>query len=254
MQFNFELVDEQSVDDLRKFLARAIRMDAAGQVRLRAFGDILTAFVAPLYVAEQTRSTDGGLTVLGLRTIALATPAEFDVALPIATLDKILSGQSDDEQPLSLSERLERLANLGRGGNKAKAFVVDDTVAPEAWFDEAVPRSGWVERGTIAEPELTKTARDGVAEVTTVLPTSVGGPIAARIRAEIWSRPIDYTVPVPAGAAFVAAGLGFLTEGEIVPWFMSGDWIRLSSEHGHVLAHKAHTYLTEDEQRAQGLL
>jgi hypothetical protein len=254
MQFTFELVDTQSVEDLRKFLARAIRMDAAGQIRLRAFGDVLTAFVAPLFVAEQTRSTDGGLTVLGLRTIALATPAEFDVALPIAALDKILSGEALDDQPLTLGDRLERLANLGRSNAKATKFVVDDSSTPEGWIDEAVPRSGWIERGALAEPELTKTARDGVAEVTTILPTSVGGPIAARIRAEIWSRPIDYTVPVPAGAAFVAAGLGFLTEGEIVPWFMSGDWIRLSSEHGHVLAHKAHTYLTEDEQRAKGLL
>ena len=254
MQFTFELVDTQSVEDLRKFLARAIRMDSAGQVKLRAFGDVLTVFVAPLFVAEQSRSADGGLTVLGLRTMALAAPAAFDVALGILALDKILAGEALDDQPLSLGDRLERLANLGRGNKATTSFVIDDSSTPASWFDEAVPRSGWVERGSIAEPELTKTAREGVAEVTTVVPASVGGPIAARIRAEIWSRPIDYTVPVPAGAAFVAAGLGFLTEGEIVPWFMSGDWIRLSSEHGHVLAHKAQTYLTEDEQRAQGLL
>jgi hypothetical protein len=45
------------------------------------------------------------------------------------------------------------------------------------------------------------------------------------------------------GAAFVAAGLGFLTEGELVPWYVSGDWIRLSSQNGHVLAKVARDYV-----------
>jgi hypothetical protein len=67
----------------------------------------------------------------------------------------------------------------------------------------------------------------------------VGGPIAARIRAEVWGRAIDIDSKVPAGAAFAAAGLGFLTEGEMVPVFHSQGWVRLSSQFGHVLSKEA---------------
>jgi hypothetical protein len=45
------------------------------------------------------------------------------------------------------------------------------------------------------------------------------------------------------GAAFAAAGLGFLTEGELVSWYVSGDWVRLSSQNGHVLAKFARDYV-----------
>jgi hypothetical protein len=70
----------------------------------------------------------------------------------------------------------------------------------------------------------------------------VGGPIAARIRGEIWGRGIDLESRVPMGAAFVAAGLGFLTENEEVGLFHTDGWIRLSSEHGHVVAREATRY------------
>ena len=32
---------------------------------------------------------------------------------------------------------------------------------------------------------------------------------------------------------------------EIVPWYVSGDWVRLSSEHGHVLARFAKDYVPQ---------
>jgi hypothetical protein len=41
------------------------------------------------------------------------------------------------------------------------------------------------------------------------------------------------------GAAFAAAGLGFLTENEEVGLYHADGWVRLSSEHGHVLAKAA---------------
>jgi hypothetical protein len=44
---------------------------------------------------------------------------------------------------------------------------------------------------------------------------------------------------IPTGAAFVAAGLGFLTENEVVQAYQAQGWVRLSSEHGHVLAKAA---------------
>jgi hypothetical protein len=90
--------------------------------------------------------------------------------------------------------------------------------------------------GTINENRLTQIARDGIAEVAAALPESVGGPIAARIRGDIWGRGIDLETKVPTGAAFAAAGLGFLTENEEVGLYQADGWIRLSSLHGHVLA------------------
>ena len=69
-----------------------------------------------------------------------------------------------------------------------------------------------------------------------VLPESVGGPIAARIRGEIWGRSMEGDSPVPTGAAFVAAGLGFLTENEVVPIYQTQGWIRLSPMNGHILS------------------
>jgi hypothetical protein len=84
--------------------------------------------------------------------------------------------------------------------------------------------------------------KDGIAEVADALPEAVGGPIAARIRGEIWGRSIDLVSSVPTGAAFVAAGLGFLTEDESVGVYEADGWVRLSTLHGHVLAKAAKTF------------
>jgi hypothetical protein len=93
--------------------------------------------------------------------------------------------------------------------------------------------------GTMNEKELTRIARAGIDEVRSSLPESVGGPIAAKIRGEIWGRGIDLESQIPMGAAFAAAGLGFLTENEEVGLYHADGWVRLSSEHGHVLAKAA---------------
>jgi hypothetical protein len=91
----------------------------------------------------------------------------------------------------------------------------------------------------VNETVLTQLAKDGIEEVKSTLPESVGGPIAARIRGEIWGRGIPADGRIPTGAAFAAAGLGFLTENEEVGIFVADGWIRLSAEHGHVLAKMA---------------
>jgi hypothetical protein len=86
---------------------------------------------------------------------------------------------------------------------------------------------------------LTNVAKRGITEVAETIPESVGGPIAARIRAEVWGRAIDLESKVPAGAAFAAAGLGFLVKDENVPVFHSQGWVRLSTDFGHVLSKEA---------------
>jgi hypothetical protein len=96
--------------------------------------------------------------------------------------------------------------------------------------------SGWTPAGTVSEALLTQTAKEGIDEVASTIPESVGGPIAARIRAEIWGKAIAFDSKIPKGAAFAAAGLGFLTQGEEVEVYLTDNWVRLSAQHGHVLS------------------
>lgn len=216
----FVLVDEQSAVDLQSFLNRARRLDPEGMVRLRAFGDVLAAYVAPIFAGSLM---DSGPTVLGLRTSELAAPAEIDVVVPIA----------------AVQERLARLID-SPDTKEFKVQLVEAARAP--WAGISPPRQGWMAMGTINETRLTQVARDGIAEVAAAIPESVGGPIAARIRGEVWGRGIDLESMVPTGAAFAAAGLGFLTENEEVGLFHADGWIRLSSMHGHVLAKSAQRF------------
>ncbi|NBR65021.1 MAG: hypothetical protein EBT65_03625 [Actinobacteria bacterium] len=241
MLSSFVLPDSDDLADLLRFLDRAKRMDANGAVRLRAYGDVLTVYVAPIFAGEYA---DENSIVLGLRTLALAKPAEFDLTVAIVPLaesiEALIAGVVVEEQ-LSLSDRLANLTS--RKHTLANEVMLSQDLVEVAWSTETPTRTGWVLGGELLEEQLTEIARKGIAEVTETLPTSVGGPIAARVRREIWSRAFDYKFPIPMGAAFVAAGLGFLTEGELVPWYVSGDWIRLSSQNGHVLAKFATDYV-----------
>ncbi len=238
---SFVLPSNADVVDLGKYLDRANRMDTKGAVRLRAYGVVLTVYVAPIFSGDYEEDAP---IVLGLRTIQLAEATEFDLTVLISDLlarvNSVAKGEVQEEQ-LSLSDRLLNLT--GKGPSKENQIYLDFDLVEVSWSTETPTRTGWEFGGEIPESELTEIARKGIAEVSETLPSSVGGPIAARVRSEIWGRAFDYKFPLPMGSAFVAAGLGFLTEGEIVPWYVSGDWVRLSSEHGHVLARFAKDYV-----------
>ena len=241
MKNSFVLPTNADVEDLGKYLDRAKRMDPMGAVRLRAYGDVLTVYVAPIFSGEYQQDAP---IVLGLRTLQLAQATEFDVTVSIAGLLEIVQGVAKgevQEELLSLSDRLLNLS--GKNTATENQISLDLELVEVAWSTETPTRTGWELGGEIPEGELTEIARKGIAEVSETLPSSVGGPIAARVRSEIWGRAFDYKFPLPMGSAFVAAGLGFLSEGEIVPWYVSGDWVRLSSEHGHVLAKFAKDYV-----------
>ena len=215
MKNTFTLQDQEAVADLQAYLQRAKRLDADGMVRLRAFGTVLAAYVAPIYAGSLM---DSGPTVLGLRTSTLATDGEVDAVVPITAV-------------------LDRLARLtGETGLPTVALPASERAS---WAGIAPPRAGWVPDGTINESVLTQLAKDGIEEVKSTLPESVGGPIAARIRGEVWGRGIAQDPRIPTAAAFAAAGLGFLTENEEVEIFSADGWIRLSADHGHVLAKMA---------------
>jgi hypothetical protein len=73
MNDSFTLADAETVNDLKAFLQRAKRLDPEGLVRLRAFGPVLAAYVAPIFSGNLM---DSGPTILGLRTCELAEVAE----------------------------------------------------------------------------------------------------------------------------------------------------------------------------------
>lgn len=164
MNKDFTLIDKQSALDLQAYLNRAKRLDPEGLVRLRAFGNVLAAYVAPIFSGS---FMDNGPTVLGLRTIELARDAEVDVLVQISAV-------------------LERVARVVDTNADGFTIEVPPVTLRAAWAGISAPRSGWVQTGTINEAVLTQIARDGIAEVADTLPASVGGPIAARIRGEIW--------------------------------------------------------------------
>lgn len=222
MKNSFFLADLETAIDLQAYLSRAKRLDPNGLVKLRAYGEILAAYVAPIFAGS---IMENGPTVLGLRTCALGESAEVEALVDIQ----------------SVLDRLARVIDAGVWNPKGSTIVLPENQRA-AWAGITPPRAGWSELGTISEPELTQIAKDGIAEVADTLPESVGGPIAARIRGEIWGRAIEQNPRVPTGAAFVAAGLGFLTENEAVSVFEAENWIRLSSMHGHILAKAATSF------------
>lgn len=231
----FTFPEESDVTDLIRYLERAKKLDNSGAVRFRAYGEVLTVYVAPIATEEMLEHTP---LILGLRTMQLETPAEFDASFNITSVLALLKGEETEEN-FSLIRKLN---------NQERKLAANQICLPEAqvavpWSTETPTRTGWEQQGELSQEELAEIARKGVAQVAETLPASVGGPIAARVRAEIWGRAFDYKNPIPMGAAFVAAGLGFLTEGEQVPWYVSGDWIRLSAKHGHVLSRFAIDYV-----------
>ena len=202
---------------MQSYLNRAKKLDAEGMVRLRAFGRVLAAYVAPIYSGSLM---EDGPTVIGLRTCELAESLELDAVVPLAAvLERIAFAQARGSLELEMPA-------AGRA----------------AWAGVSPPRSGWEQIGEVDEATLSGHALKGVDEIRAALPESVGGPIAARIRGMIWGRGMDLETRLPIGAAFACAGLGFLTEGEQVPIFKAGDWVRLSAMHGHVVAREAKVF------------
>lgn len=221
MSTTLHLTDRVALADLRTFIARAARLDDSG-VRLLATGDVL-AVSAP--VLHPQGLLDRSPTIIGMRTFALTEPIDADVlVLPREMIDRIVrvlgsSGQrdaSDDDGPVPLD------------------LPPSSRTAP--WVGQAPPRGGWIRSGTVDTLGLELVARTGAAEIAETLPNAVGEQIVRKVRSQLWSRPLDEGFGLPTGAAFAAVGLGFIAEPEQAAVFRSGNWMRLSTRRGHVLA------------------
>jgi hypothetical protein len=199
--------DAESLTDLRTFVRRAKAADEDGAVRLRAHGTTLAVTVGVL--AGTGVMAEG--TVLGLRAVALAEPADVDATVPLA----------------AVADRLAR--------DDSRALPVPPTLVHPAWAAVTAPRAGWERVGSIPADLLNDVAREGIAQIATGAPEGSGAKAVAGLRRAVWARPTTTVPPVTAGGAFVAYALGFSRPGTAVTVWAHGRWTRLSTPAGHVL-------------------
>lgn len=214
MNPEFSLTDSLSLGDLQVYLGRAARVDD-GAARLIAGGEVLAVYVG---VLSPSGLLDASPTVLGLRTFALAAPADFDAVVPVrALLDRLVRRQNELVDPTA-----------------PVTVDVPPQAAAAAWAAISPPRGGWSPVGATPAGVLEQIAAAGIAEVAAAIPAGTGEQIVHRVRSEVWGRPVPGLEPLPAGAAFAALALGFLGDDE-VRVFETGPWTRLSTPRGHVL-------------------
>lgn len=209
MAHTFTLVSDHARLDAIQFLERAARVNN-GAARVIALDDALLMYVA---VLTPRGLLDRTPTVLGLRVGALATPASFDVIVPLESL-------------------IHRLKVTGEGGN------LETTVPAESpsvsWSSISPPQGGWRRRLSVSGQSLKEAAERGIAQVSEAIPDSVGESVLQKVRAEIWGAIIPGHKRIPAGAAFAAEALGFLGERSLAVHTVD-NWVRVSSRGGHVL-------------------
>jgi hypothetical protein len=220
MSQSFSLVDSRAVSDLQVYLSRAGRVED-GSVRLIAGAGVLAVYSAILYPHGLM---DRSPTVLGLRTFATDVSLAFDAVVPTRSLlDRLVrlqtSPAASEDTPIEVRMPLE--------------------VSTVTWAGISPPRGGWLKVGETNRGVLEAAAKAGIDEVAATIPSGTGEQIVQRVRSDVWGRQIAGLDYVPAGAAFAASSLGFLTDDAPVPIFETGPWTRLTTRGGHVLVRRA---------------
>jgi hypothetical protein len=217
MSQTFTLVDALALRDLQVYLSRAARIEE-GSVRLIAGSGVLAVYVAVFYPIGLL---DEIPTVLGLRTFSIGAQDSLDSVVPVR----------------SLLERVNKLVDAVEDESAPVAMRAPAGVNTVTWAAISPPRGGWVVQQATAVGVLDGVARAGIDEVASAVPTGTGQQIVQRVRAEIWGREIPDLEHVPAGGAFAAVALGFLSESptDEVRVFETGPWTRLTTPRGHVL-------------------
>lgn len=222
MSDSFSLVDRYAVGDLQTYLSRAGRVED-GSVRLIAANGVLAAYTAIFYPRG---ILDESPTVLGLRTFAVVDAPTFDVVVPARSLLERLA-------------RAESLITAPPGADSGPVTLsLPHQVSTVTWAGISPPKGGWHAQEPTDAAALESVARAGIDEVAAAVPSGVGEQIVQRVRTEVWGRPIEGLEHIPAGAAFAAFSLGFLSANEAVQVFETGPWTRLSTSRGHVLVRR----------------
>lgn len=217
MNASFTLSSLPAAQDLSVLLARALRLDEAGAVRLIADSGVLAVYVA---VITPKGLLDRGPTVLGLRTLALSA-GSFDAVVPIRSLQVRVDAA---------------LAAITEGADLATPVTIGlpAAVSTIVWAGISPPRGGWQRMSPLVPTGFASAARAGIEEVATAIPEGTGEQIVHRVRSEVWGRPLPEAEHLPTGTAFALETLGFLGD-DLVQQFATGPWIRLSTARGHVL-------------------
>ena len=202
------LTDDVSGSDLQTFLQRAKRLGCE-HVRLSAGESTLVATVA---VLTKQSLLDADPTVLGVRTYGLVEPHNIDTTVQVeAVLDRLARDTTEFALP------------VGQAG--------------VPWAGIAIPRGGWDAVGAITEDALERVARAGIDAVANA--NGLGVRIVDQVRRDTWGASIPASTDgytIPAGAAFAAFGLGFLSGGDSVATVTrSGVWTRVSTARGFIV-------------------
>lgn len=209
MAHTFSLESDSARRDAIQFLERAARVNN-GSARLIADGAALQVYVGVLFPRGLLDATP---TVLGLRVFRLVEPAEFDVVVPIE----------------SLLHRLQVGIDQGEATTRVPAEV-----ASLQWAAITPPKDGWRRRLSVHSDALKAAAASGVAQVAQTVPETVGESVLQKVRSEVWGAMLPEHKRIPAGAAFAADALGFVTEGSLTVHTLD-NWVRVSSKAGYVL-------------------
>lgn len=233
------LPDVAALADLETFVGRAKQIDPAAAVRLVADGTVLAVYASALHGA-------GAPTVLAMRVLSLAEPSAVDATVPAAALT----------DRFALSDRTlapQRLSDPDAGA-PIRLALPTVTATGATWAGMVPPRSGWSVEGVVRVSDLRRAARVGIDEVAAGTPQVAGAAAVAKLRAQIWGRPLAGHAELPAGTAFAAEVFGFLGHArssggidadevfdqeanqDAVSLHRAGRWWRLSATRGHVLA------------------
>ncbi|GAA3695087.1 hypothetical protein GCM10022377_04970 [Zhihengliuella alba] len=209
--------DTDTMADLRTLLGRA-RTVQDGEVALVARGQALAVYV-PALVPDGLGS--GTPTVLGMRALRLAEPAEGTWVFPLG----------------AVTDRLARMSPLDT------SLQLPPAETPASWAGVLAPISGWEEQGEFDAEALRAVAESGIRAVAEALPENAGRPVVASVRARVWAGPcaLQPVPELPAGAAFAAQTLGFLPPAGAVKVLRNGPWRRLSTAAGQVLVRQGAT-------------
>lgn len=197
--------------DLDTFVSRAAVL-ANDAVRLVADGRVLAAFVL---ILGPRGFNDETPTVLGMRAFALASEAQFDIVVPIA----------------SLRDRLASVVDV----DGATGFELPHEVPSLQWQVGMPPRDGWNAAQSVADSDLVKASAEGVAEIKKLIPTDAEEYFVRRVRSAVWGANLSTEIALPAGVAFAATTLGFLGDGE-AQVSLRGPWTRLITSRGNIVA------------------
>lgn len=220
MEYVLPFATLNAVKDLQSFVTRAKTLDTTG-VRFQVAGDVLAVSVSVMH--------PGGLgdkvpMVVGMRTLAL----DFSGAERFS-MDSVFEMDA-------ITERTNRMIS-----QDSTQFVLPPREINVMWSAMNAPRSGWMAKAVVDDFEIRKIARDGISRVGEMLPENAGGPVLAKVRADVWAETIGdpERVEFPTGATLGAHSLGFLAPRGETTVSTSQNWIRLSSAGGHVLVRPA---------------